>query len=178
MICTSPDRRKAAGENSIARNAHRMRVERAAANGGGRSLRARERVRGALCGLTRDFRGRPRPASNQGTERTERTQGTYPLASFRPSFFSAAKGAKGAKGEQERRGRITGARGGLGREKGEWRARRRWGAGRGRVGRGGRAKGGSDGGRVSPKRTRIARGFRAPSQNANHRIYISPVVEG
>ena len=56
-----------------------------------------------------------------------------------PEFAWATKDAKGAKGEQERRGRITGARGGLGREKGEWRARRRgaragggWDAGGGR----------------------------------------------
>ena len=70
-----------------------------------------------------------------GKQREETGKGRVPRGLFPgcgcafPEFAWAAKDAKGTKGEQERRGRITGARGGLGREKGEWRARRRWGAG-------------------------------------------------
>lgn len=85
MNYLSTDWGKAIGENCIARNAHRMRVERAAASGGGRTSAPRSCVRGPLRRVRRDFREWPRPASNQGPERMERTQGTNPLASFRPS---------------------------------------------------------------------------------------------
>ena len=72
--------------HSIARNALKMRVERAVScGGGGKPNCDRGRVRSPLRRVSRDSRVRLRLAQNQGTEGTEETQGTFPLAAI-PSY--------------------------------------------------------------------------------------------
>ena len=79
MICTSPDRRKAAGGNSIARNAHRMRVGRAAANGGGGETSGRESALEALCAALRAIlEGGPGPHRIKGQKGRKGLKGHSP----------------------------------------------------------------------------------------------------